>query len=85
MNASLEGKKMLVWGRVVTSLIPDFNDAVEISGGVSIPQTGTFPRSKACEHCGDRTYYPRISCLPLYLYTTAALKINKKKVTIIRK
>jgi hypothetical protein len=58
MNASLEGKKIWHGGRVVTSLITDFYDAVEISGGVSIPQTGTFPRTKACDHCGDQTYYP---------------------------
>ncbi len=70
-----KGKRCWYVGRVVTSLIPDFYDAVEISGGVPIPQTGTFPRTKACEHCWDRTYYPRISCLPLYLYTTAALVI----------
>jgi hypothetical protein len=53
---------------------------VEISGGVPIPQPGTFPKTKACENCGDRTYFLLISYLLLYLYTTAALVINKKKL-----
>jgi hypothetical protein len=52
---------------------------VEISGGVTIPQTGTFPETKTCAHCGDRTYYLWISILLLYLYTTATTLINKKQ------
>jgi hypothetical protein len=52
---------------------------VEISGGVPIPQTGTFPKTKACAHCGDRTYYLWISFLLLYLHTTAAMVVTKKK------
>ncbi len=75
---------MLVWGPVFTSLIPDFYDTVEISGGAPIPQTGTFPKTKACTHCGDRTYYLRISLLLLYLYTTAALVDTRKKIKVIR-
>jgi hypothetical protein len=42
MNASLGGEKMPVCGPGI--LIPDFYDAVEISGGGFIPQTGTFHR-----------------------------------------
>jgi hypothetical protein len=57
---------------------------VEISGGVPIPQTGTFPKTKACTYCGDRTYYLWISLLVYYLYTTAALMENKKKIKMIR-
>jgi hypothetical protein len=60
-------------------LIPDFYDTVEISGGVPIPQTGNFPKTKAYAHCGERTYYLWISYLLLYLYTIAALTIQKKK------
>ncbi len=79
------GKRCWYGGRVVTSLIPDFYDTVEISGGVPIPQIWTFPKTKACAHCGDRTFYLLyISFLLLYLYTTAALVIHMKKITIIR-
>jgi hypothetical protein len=57
---------------------------VEISGGVPIPQTGTFPRTKACDHSGDRTQSLWICYLLLYLYTTAALVIEKNKKKLIR-
>jgi hypothetical protein len=46
MNASLEGKKCWYGDRIDTLLLPDFYDVVEISGGVPIPQTGTFPCTK---------------------------------------
>jgi hypothetical protein len=73
------GKRCWYGGRVVTSLIPDFNDTVEISGGVPIPEIETFPKIEACAHCGDRIYHLWISFLLFYLYTTAALEITGKK------